>query len=252
LFYTYAHYTPEGRLFYIGKGQGDRAHAFYQRGSHWNNIVNKYGKPDIQILANWDTESEALSHEILLIECFRELGHDLCNKTNGGEGTSGYKHTEQQRENNRQARLGKPVWNKNIPCKEETKQKISVAKLGSIPWNKGISSGLKHSEEFKEKIRKTHKGNKYNVGRPASEKQRQTASERSKGNTYAAGNTYQRKWVWVGTNIKTGEVIRLVGEKALKEAGFQHANIIKCINRTRKSHKGYAWSKEKWEDKSWH
>ena len=83
------------------------------------------------------------------------------------------------------------------------------------------------------------------IGKPTSAKQKAIASARSKGNNYAVGNTAQRKWVWVGTNIKTGEVVRVIGEKALKEAGFQRPNIIKCINGQRKSHKGYAWQKEK-------
>ena len=252
MFYTYAHYTPQGRLFYIGKGQGKRAHACYQRGSHWNNIVAKYGKPEVQILANWKTEAEALDHEVLLINCFRELGHNLCNKTIGGEGTSGYKHTVEQIEKNRQMHLGQIPWNRGKPWSEEIKNKVSVSKLGSTPWNKGIPSGLKHSEEFKQRLSAVHKGNKYNLGRSTSAKQKAIASALSKGNSYAVGNTNQRKWVWVGINIQTGEVVRVVGEKTLKEHGFQHANIIKCINGTRKSHKGYTWTKEKWEDKSWH
>jgi hypothetical protein len=228
VFYTYSHATPQGRLFYIGKGQGKRAHQLKYRNDKWKKVVAKYGQPTVQILAHWKTEAEALDHEMLLISCFKDMGYDLANLTEGGEGTSGYKHTPEQIEKNR------------------------LAKLGSIPWNKGISSGLKHSEEFKEKIRQTHKGNKYNLGRPTSAKQKEAARKLFKGNKYAAGNTAQRKWIWVGTHIETGEVIRLIGEKALKEAGFQHANIIKCINGTRKSHKGYTWSKEKWEDKSWH
>ena len=266
MFYTYAHYTPEGRLFYIGKGNGQRAYKKSGRNIHWHNVVNKYGKPDVQILANWDTEDEALDHERLLISCFRDLGHKLCNLADGGKGNSGIEMSEETKLKISLTKKGTPAWNKGIPLTEDCKQKISDSLVGRPAWNKGVECRPEtkqklrrkligksiHSEEFKEKIRQTHKGNKYNVGRPASEKQRQTARERSIGNTHAAGNTAQRKWVWVGTNIKTGEVIRLVGEKALKEAGFQHANIIKCINGTRKSHKGYAWSKEKWEDKSWH
>jgi hypothetical protein len=96
VFYTYAHYTPEGRLFYIGKGNGYRAYSKHRKNQHWKNIVAKYGQPKVEILANWDTEEEALSHEVLLIECFRDMGYKLCNKTNGGEGTVGYKHTPEQ------------------------------------------------------------------------------------------------------------------------------------------------------------
>jgi len=217
MFCTYAHYTPQGRLFYIGKGSSERrAHYLSGRNNYWQKVVAKYGKPDVQILAHWDTEEEAFDHERLLISCFRELGHKLCNLTNGGDGTSGYKQTAEHREKNRLASIGN---------KRALGHKVS------------------------ETARKLMGADK--IGKPTSLKQKEIASQVHKGNTHAAGNTAQRKWVWVGTNIKTGEIIRLIGEKALKEAGFQHANIIKCINGTRKSHKGYSWSKEKWEDKSW-
>lgn len=213
MFCTYAHYTPQGRLFYIGKGSSElRAYYMQGRNNYWQKVVNKYGKPDVQILARWDTEEEAFSHEKLLISCFRDLGHILTNLTDGGDGASGYKQTQEHKDKLSLARTGKPI----------------------------------HSEEFKQKIRDIHTGNKWRLGIPSSTKQKQIASQISKGNKHAAGNTAQRKWVWVGTHIESGEVIRVVGEKSLKEHGFQHSNIIKCINSARKSHKGYTWSKEEW------
>lgn len=197
MFYTYAHYTPEGHLFYIGKGQGRRAYTFHKRNNYWNHVVDKHGKPDVQILAYWDTEEEVFDHEMLLIDCFKELGHKLVNLSNGGEGPS----------------------------------------------------GLQHSEEFKQKISNFHKGNKWRLGIPTSAKQKESASKTFKCNTYAKGNTYQRKWAWIGTHINTGEVIRLVGEKAMKDAGVQHTNIIKCLKGERKSHKSYTWQRELLENK---
>jgi hypothetical protein len=200
VFYTYAHYTPENRLFYIGKGHGRRAYTFSKRNNYWNHIVEKFGKPRVEILADWNTEKEAFEHEMLLISCFKDMGYRLVNLSNGGEGPS----------------------------------------------------GLKHSEEFKEKIRKLHTGSAYNLGRPTSAKQKAIASKLSKNNIYAAGNTNNRKWVWVGTNVITGEVVKFIGEKEMKAAGIQHSNVIKCLNGQRKSHKGYTWHRELWENKSWH
>ena len=197
MFCTYAHYTPQGRLFYIGKGSENRAHSAAGRNDYWKKVVTKYGRPDVQILANWDTEQEAFDHEVLLIDCFKELGHKLCNISNGGEGPS----------------------------------------------------GLKHSEEFKQRISALHKGNKWRLGLPTSARQKAIASQVHKGTAHAAGNTNKRKWVWVGTNIKSGEVVSFSGFNELRSAGFQHSNVIKCINGTRKSHKGYTWQKQLWEDK---
>jgi len=210
MFCTYAHYTPQGILFYIGKGSSERrAYYLSSRNNYWQKVVAKYGKPDVQILARWDTEEEAFCHERLLISCFRELGHKLCNLTDGGDGTSGYKQTTEHREKNRLASIG----NKR-------------------------ALGHKVSETARKLMGKDK------IGKPTSAKQKATASAIFKGNKYAAGNANQRKWVWIGTNIKTGEVVKFIGDKAMKEAGIQHANVSKCINGLRKSHKGYTWSRE--------
>jgi len=197
VYYTYAHYTPNKNLFYIGKGNGRRAYIFHKRNNHWNNVVKKHGKPEVQILAHWNTEAEAFDHEKLLISCFKDMGHTLCNMSEGGEG----------------------------------------------------ASGPKHSEEFKQRIRELHTGSTWNLGRPTSAKQKQVASQLGKGNKYAAGNTNNRRWRWVGTSIKDGSTVVFIGSIALNDAGFQHANVIKCLNGTRKSHKGYTWSKEPLENK---
>lgn len=196
MYYTYAHYTPNKNLFYIGKGNGRRAYIFHKRNNHWNNVVKKHGKPEVQILAHWNTEAEAFDHEKLLISCFKDMGHTLCNMSEGGEG----------------------------------------------------ASGPKHSEEFKQRIRELHTGSTWNLGRPTSAKQKQVASQLGKGNKYAAGNTNNRRWRWVGTSIKDGSTVVFIGSEALNKAGFQHANVIKCLNGTRKSHKGYTWAKEPLEN----
>ena len=97
MYYTYAHTKPDGTIFYIGKGQGRRAWSKDNRNRHWKNVVAKYRNFTVEVLANWNTEEEAHSHEILLISCFKDMGYNLANVTNGGEGCSGYKHTEEHK-----------------------------------------------------------------------------------------------------------------------------------------------------------
>lgn len=125
MFCTYAHYTPQGRLFYIGKGDEKRAQSLKGRNKYWHRIVQKHGKPDIQILANWDTNKEACDHEMLLISCFKDLGHDLCNMTAGGEGT-----------------YGVAPWNKGKAWSDEVKAKHGVKNKGNKYW-----VGRKHTAE---------------------------------------------------------------------------------------------------------
>lgn len=50
--------------------------------------------------------------------------------------------------------------------------------------------------------------------------------------------------VIVGTNIKTGKIIKLSGSTQIKNAGFSYGNILSCVRGDRKSHKGYTWAKE--------
>jgi len=89
MYYTYAHYTPNGEIFYIGKGKEDRAFSRHDRSYKWREIVQKARGISIEILADWDTEEEAFSHEMLLIDCFKSMGANLVNQSNGGVGPNG-------------------------------------------------------------------------------------------------------------------------------------------------------------------
>lgn len=129
MFYTYAHTKPDGTIFYIGKGKDNRAWKKTRRNRFWVNTVKKYGSFGVEILADWETEKEALEHEILLISCFRKMGYKLVNLTDGGEGLSGFKHSEEHKKKISEALRG----NKNPhfgKCKTaEQKKKISETKL---------------------------------------------------------------------------------------------------------------------------
>jgi len=136
-YYTYAHYTADSNeLFYIGKGSIpkhrqsgiQRAKSSRGRNKYWQHKVNKHGFY-AEVLAYWNTEQEALDHEILLIACFKDLKVNLCNLTDGGEGLSGRKQSE------------------------EFKKAASLRMTG----NK-YCVGQKLPEERVEQLRKLHKG----------------------------------------------------------------------------------------------
>jgi len=157
VFYTYAHTKPDGTIFYIGKGTGNRAWKKSNRNRHWSNIVNKHGRFEVEILANWSTEQEAFEHEALLIFCFRKMGYVLANMTNGGEGISGLKLTEEHKRKIGDAHRGAKSHWFGKPKSEEIKQKISNTKLkqnlrGSTCINfKGfiLATNIKTGEEIK-------------------------------------------------------------------------------------------------------
>lgn len=212
MFYTYAHYTPQGRLFYIGKGSSlRRAKHFKNRNSYWDNVVKKYGAPKVEILAKWPTEAEALEHEKFLILCFRELNYALCNLTDGGEGTSGHKQTAEHR-----AKISLKL--KNRPGKKpspETLQKLRLSHLGQKAWNKNIRGIVKQSPETIAKRSAKMLGHKHNV-----------------------------KFKYIGTNITTKETIEFVGNPAMWAAGFDPARIRDCASGKRKLHKNHTWVKQ--------
>lgn len=92
---VYAHCKKDtNEVFYIGKGLPKRARSgsFSHRNEHWVRIVKKHGFYPVILYKNL-SEQDAFDIEIKLI---KEIGREnLCNITDGGEGTSGRVCTEQ-------------------------------------------------------------------------------------------------------------------------------------------------------------
>ena len=197
-FYTYAHYrASETTPFYIGKGSGKRAYSTSGRSEYWNRIVQKHGLR-VEILAWWDLESDAFEHERFLIACFRGMGVDLCNLTDGGDGTSGFvrseewksavaermrvfktgkKDSEETRKKKSESAKGRPMspeaiaktaaFHRGRKRSPETLAKMSAAL-------KGKGAGRHVSQETREKLRKnaTGKGHSEEIKRVMSEKKK--------------------------------------------------------------------------------
>ena len=155
-FYTYAYLREDRTPYYIGKGKGRR---LYKKGK--GEVGKPTDKSRIIYLKQNITEDEAIKHEIYMIAVFGriDLGTGILrNKTNGGDGTSGYKHTE---EYVTQLKLRK--------CSEITRQKISKANKGK-PSPKGMLN-KNHSKETKRKISMGH------IGKVVSEETKQKLRE---------------------------------------------------------------------------
>jgi hypothetical protein len=113
-FYTYAHSTTDGKVFYVGKGVGDRAYSKSDRSLAWKEVVKKSKGYAVALLADWQSENDAYEHEKLLIECFRSMGHNLVNLTSGGKGVLDYCQTEESRELRRKLLTG--FVHKQVTC----------------------------------------------------------------------------------------------------------------------------------------
>lgn len=146
-FYVYLHSKPNGEPFYIGKGTKKRAHILRNRANRGHSsIVNKHGSKNIKIdLCECSNEEEAFILESFAISFFRQAGFDLCNATDGGEGPSGHKHSENTRWIISQCSQAQVFT-------EERCKNISAALKGRV----GGMQGKTHSPETKAKMRATH------------------------------------------------------------------------------------------------
>lgn len=150
MYYTYAHYTADTKeLFYIGKGhyrkdrpQATRAASTRGRNVYWNNIVKKHGGFTYEVLAGWTTEKEALDHEMFLIPCLKDLKVRLCNLTNGGEGLSGWKHTDEHKKKMSDRQKG------NTYCLGKKLSKERIEALSKL--HKGVPKTKEHREKLSE------------------------------------------------------------------------------------------------------
>jgi len=173
-YYTYAYLREDGTPYYVGKGEKNR---IYKKGKC--EVKPPKDKSKIIFLKQNLTEQEAFKHEIYMIVVFgrKDLGTGILrNRTNGGEGSSGLKMSDDAKRKIQQKRKlffengGKhPLLGKNHS--EESKIKMSEVKKGkklseqhkeNLRKNRKGMLGKTHSQETKEKIRKNRKGIPHN------------------------------------------------------------------------------------------
>lgn len=149
-------------VFYVGIGKKERAYDDYHLSSFWKSITNKT-KYRVEIVIGEIDFEEAKEVEKYLIKYYgrRDLGlGSLTNMTDGGDGANGAIRSK------------------------ETREKISLAQLGSKNHNYGKTI----TKEVKEKISKKLKGNKHLEGHIFTKESREKLSRAKVGNTNAKGN----------------------------------------------------------------
>lgn len=133
-FYVYIHRrADDGRVFYVGKGTGRRAWSFSHRGDWWKRVKNKHGC-HVEIYMGDLCEKDAFKYEVAIIWAMRFIGEPLVNVTDGGEGTSGWKRTEEWRQKVSYANKGrkKPDSFKEALSKRSREQQ-TLKKMLEVP-----------------------------------------------------------------------------------------------------------------------
>ena len=158
-YYVYEHWRLDrDECFYVGKGNGGRAFSMKNRNRHHQAIVSKLSRIgsafEVRIVASGLSEEEAFSLERERIQFWRESGADLTNMTNGGEGVSGFRHSD----------FTKKIWSEQrkgraVPEEGRLKRSKTLKGRPKVPEHAkkaGVASGLaqrgkKHSKETIEK-----------------------------------------------------------------------------------------------------
>lgn len=173
---AYTHSRPDGRIFYVGKGTLTRAKNM-KRNDYHDKVVGKYGESNIGVsFIPCTSERIALDLEIGMIKCFRRMGIDLTNRTDGGEGTSGCVYSVESRLRMSLMRKGKKQSPEHLAKRvaamsgrvmsPEAKAKISAANIGrkqspeTCAKNSAARIGKKRSKESVEKSAAWHRGRK--------------------------------------------------------------------------------------------
>jgi hypothetical protein len=149
MYYVYSYLREDNSPYYIGKGKEGRA---FTKGC--KEIKPPKDKTKIKIIKENLTEQDAFDLEILYILMFGRKDLDtgiLRNKTDGGDGTSGYivLPEERKRRSERMKGVKRPQWiydkiaasNRGKKASPETREKISAA-----------GKNRKCSEEHKRKV----------------------------------------------------------------------------------------------------
>jgi len=196
-FYVYEHWRPDTNCcFYVGKGRKIRIYNMSKRNEHHKAIQEKMKKMGLSIkiviVQEFFSENEALNFEKERILFWRNQNVKLVNQTDGGDGLSGYKLTQEQKDHksivSKRLGLRPPVLfgNKNgFYGKKHTlenREKMSIAALNR-----------KVSDDTKEKLSKwaldsnvrppRFVGKEHpNFGRKMPEEQKQRMSATKKAN----------------------------------------------------------------------
>ena len=152
MYYVYSYLREDNSPYYIGKGKEGRA---FTKGC--KEIKPPKDKTKIKIIKENLTEQDAFDLEILYILMFGRKDLDtgiLRNKTDGGDGASGYivLPEERKRRSERMKGVKRPQWiydkiaasNRGKKASPETREKISAA-----------GKNRKCSEEHKRKVSET-------------------------------------------------------------------------------------------------
>lgn len=238
VFYVYIHKrATDGKVFYVGKGTRDRAWEKSNRNVHWQRTVNKHGYT-VHIVEEFADQDSAFLREIDLIKMY---GIDnLTNMTEGGDGCTGFKPSEETRKKLSRARMG----NQHKKGKKQPQSAIDShrAARAGVPLTgehrSKISEGLKRAwaEGRKKPINEDgrRKISEANTGRSVPEDVRRKMSIGSRGEN----NRWYDPTIRVFSH-NDGRVVYCTKHEFREMTGIFIGDITAVINGRQKTVKGW-------------
>lgn len=209
-FYVYIHRRAnDGRVFYVGKGKGDRIFSKSNRNRYWHNIVNKHGFTTNMVM-RFNSEECALSFEVALIKHYGR--ENLCNLTGGGDGIRD--PSQETRKKISLSRIGKKA-------SELSRRKMSISQ-----------TGRKHPESVKAKISSS------NIGKIHSEYTKSILSDKAKLNFQGVNNPRHDKTIFHFSHSIYGEA-KTTKYEWRTTYGISRSSSDNLVNGLWKSTKGW-------------
>lgn len=245
-FVVYEHRKKDNNeLFYIGIGSYKyRPYEKRRRNNYWNNIVNKHGLT-VNIIYKVDTWQQACIIETMLISKYGRIDKGtgiLCNMTDGGDGSYGFKQSKEQIENrvkhfrgkkqsqeliNKRAKKLKEVWD-NPDMRKKHSERVKLM--------------FKNNPEIVKKISNAHKGKTYSpetiermrqsaLNKKMPENFSETMSLVSTGSKNGNSKITEKDVIWIRKNYIPRH--KIYGRKPLCEKyDIKLVTIDKIINRS--------------------
>lgn len=242
MFFTYVDWTLEdvSRPFYVGKGDLKRTQRV-ERNPYWKNIAAKHGWRREIVLATKD-ESFAFEEEkrrIAELGTFEDgtPGRWGANLTEGGEGASGYKHTDETRMLLSGLRKGKSPWNKGVPHSDDTRAKVSNANKGRVLPPRSDEHRAKLSA-----LRKGKTGESWCQSRPWSQERREQYRGEVHHNYGKTFTEEQRATLQRAKSKLPDELIRTIrsSDESLRSLSQRYGLSVMTISRIKRRLR-YQW-----------
>lgn len=188
-------YIGKATIFRKRKGRHKIDALKYNSQTHFHRAIRKYGWENFEwsIICETDSEYKLKAIEKFYIAAYRKMTK-CYNMTDGGEGLSGWNHSDVSRKKISEKTKGRTVSleQRKILSELYKGKKLSderIEKLkGRTPWNKGLNL----TEEHKNKLSENHadfKGEKSSLhGKPLSEEHKKKISVSRKGKLTGSNN----------------------------------------------------------------